>query len=557
VSNLHIVWARLFVSALADAGVRRAVVSPGSRSTPLVLAIVEEARLSTHVVVDERSAGFFALGQARASGEPTLLVCTSGTAGAHYFPAIIEASAAHLPLIVVTADRPWEAYDAASPQTIDQVKMFGAFVRHYAELGLPDASALRAVPRIAAQAAVRALGPDPGPVHVNARFRKPLEPITSSESWDVPPTPRIHAPAALQLAFPEKLRARRGLIVCGPAPAFGDLEARRSAVCALGRKTGFPILAEATSQIRFGAGRVFGAFDAVLRDPAARARFRADLIVEIGAPPTSSAYAAYLSEHPPERRIVVAAHGYGDPVGGATDIVCADPVDACRALAEAMLPISSDFSRELESAEAEVWRRVAEEFESGALTEGRVAHEVLSVLPGGANLVVSNSGPVRDLDTYVLPTHRAIRVLSQRGASGIDGLVSGAAGARTVLDGPMALYLGDLAILHDIGGLAAARAAQGPLAIVVVNNAGGRIFEALPIAKKTSAETLERFFVTPERIDLARAAAAFGLAYVAARTPAELSSALKDAIALPSPVLVEAFVDHGAAARRNRIWRIA
>src|SRR5262249_10637183 len=154
----------------------------------------------------------------------------------------------------------------------------------------------------------------------NARFRKPLEPVASDERWTAPPTPRIHATEA-RVVFEERIRAPRGLIVCGPQHAFGDLDARRAAVLALARKTGFPILAEATSQIRFGGEDVIGAFAAVLRDPAARARLRADLVVEIGAPPTSSAYATYLAEQPPARRIVVAPHGYNDPFGGATDLL--------------------------------------------------------------------------------------------------------------------------------------------------------------------------------------------------------------------------------------------
>lgn len=178
-SDLHSAWARLFFSSLASAGLREIVISPGSRSTPLALAAAAEARLRVHVLIDERDAAFFALGQARRSGRASALLCTSGTAAAHYLPAILEASQSHVPLLAITADRPWEAYDAASAQTLDQVKLYGDAVRHYAELGLPDASpgALAAVVRIAAQALYATTAPRPGPVHLNARFRKPLEPV--------------------------------------------------------------------------------------------------------------------------------------------------------------------------------------------------------------------------------------------------------------------------------------------------------------------------------------------------------------------------------------------
>ena len=576
--NLHVAWARLFMRALATSGVKSLVVSPGSRSTPLVLAASEEEGLTCHVVVDERSAAFFALGQARITGAPTALLCTSGTAGAHYFPAIIEAAASFVPLVVVTADRPWEAYDAAAPQTIDQTKLFGDYVRHFAELGLPDASAtaMRAVVRIAAQSVESSLGPTPGPVHVNARFRKPLEPVFGAprEAWHdewerlmAKGAPRVHAAhvapadAVIEELAATLSRASRGLIVCGPADPSCDGDSRRAAVVALARATGFPLLAEATSQIRFGGAErgapVIGAFDAILRDPATRAALAADLIVEIGAPPTSGAYAVFLAEQPPGRRVVIAAHGWNDPAGGATDLVRGDPTLVCRALAAraVVAPGAPRSARDAcVRAEAAVWSAVQAELEEGALTEGRVARDVVDALPEGGVLVLSNSNPVRDVDTYAAPSRCALRVVHQRGASGIDGLLSTAAGAQTATGAPVALLVGDLAFLHDVGGLAQVRASKGPLAIVVVQNGGGRIFEQLPIARATDAATLSRFFVTPEPVNVAGVAAAFGVRHVAARTPAALSAVLRDTLAGEVPVIVEALVEPNAAARRARVW---
>jgi 2-succinyl-5-enolpyruvyl-6-hydroxy-3-cyclohexene-1-carboxylate synthase len=201
-----------------------------------------------------------------------------------------------------------------------------------------------------------------------------------------------------------------------------------------------------------------------------------------------------------------------------------------------------------------VWSVVAEEIESGALTEGRVARDVAVALPEGATLMVGNSGPVRDLDTYAPPTRRGLRVLHQRGVSGIDGLLSGAAGARGALDGPMALLVGDLAFAHDLGGLAAARAVKGPLAVVVVQNRGGRIFEQLPIARSVDRRALDRLFVTPQALDVERAGAAFGLAHRRAETPFELAAALREALSAGAPIVIEAIVEPGAASRRARIW---
>ncbi|MEO7110550.1 MAG: 2-succinyl-5-enolpyruvyl-6-hydroxy-3-cyclohexene-1-carboxylic-acid synthase, partial [Polyangiaceae bacterium] len=230
-SNLHIAWAELLMSSLVASGIRNVVVSPGSRSTPLVLAAAKEMQLNSRVIVDERSAAFFALGQARASGSPTALICTSGTAAAHYFPAVIEASQAFVPLLVISADRPWEDRDTGASQTIDQVKMFGDYVRHFADLGPPDASAFRAVGRIAAQCVHSATSPTPGPVHLNVQFRKPLEPVSvaTPESWRPAldealrkGTPKIFSaptgvdPNALGLVL-EAVAHDRGLIVCGPS----------------------------------------------------------------------------------------------------------------------------------------------------------------------------------------------------------------------------------------------------------------------------------------------------------------------------------------------------
>jgi 2-succinyl-5-enolpyruvyl-6-hydroxy-3-cyclohexene-1-carboxylate synthase len=577
-TNLHIAWAKLFMRALATSGVRDVVVSPGSRSTPLVVAAAEEEAITCHVVVDERSAGFFALGQGRATGRPTALLCTSGTAAAHYYPAILEASAAFIPLVVVTADRPWEAYDAASPQTIDQAKMFGASVRHYAELGLPDAApaAMSAVVRVAAQAVAGSMGPQPGPVHVNARFRKPLEPVSvdRAEPWQADwerlmakGAPRVYSahssPDARTVDALVSLCASspRGLIVCGPAEGAVDGAERRDAVVSLAKATGYPVLAEATSSVRFGGdGRgavIVGAFDAVLRDAKSRVALAdLDLVIELGRPPTSAAYASWLGEHPPARRAVLSAHGWNDPAATASDFFACEPSSLARAAAERLSP--HEASRALAAAwavrERAVVGVVREEIASGMFTEGRVAHDVVAALPAGSSLLLSNSTPVRDVDLYASPSSRGLHVLHQRGASGIDGMLSGAAGARGATSGPLLLLAGDLAFLHDIGGLAVLRKAKGPLVVVVVDNDGGRIFEQLPVSRAVKPETLSRFFVTREPIDTRGACAAFGVRAAVVTTPAELDASLREGLSMSEPLVIVAKVDARSRERRARIW---
>jgi 2-succinyl-5-enolpyruvyl-6-hydroxy-3-cyclohexene-1-carboxylate synthase len=576
--NLHIAWAELFLRAASLAGVTDVVLSPGSRSTPLAIAAATAPALRTHVIIDERSAAFFALGQARVTGRPSLLICTSGTAGAHYFPAVIEAHQSFAPLLVVTADRPWELQDAAAPQTIDQLKLFGGFARWFVELGLPDPSpgALSAVARIAAQAVARALGPTPGPVHVNARFRKPLEPIpgaSGAEPW----RPlwralmerggsRVHAPEAApdERAVAEiaerASRAERGLIVCGPSPLSSARG--RAAILDLARATGFPLLAEGSSQIRFGGDRrgvtSCSMFDAILRAPEFRAQRAPDLILELGAPPTSTGYASLLAERPACARFVIAPHGWNDPSGDAAALVLADPgALAARVNARLASPRAepSRWAEAFARADAAAQAIASRALDGDHLSEGAIARAVVAGCPEGSLLSIGNSTPVRDLDAYCPASPRELGVVHQRGASGIDGLVSGAAGARSKSPGPVTLLLGDLSLLHDLTGLGLARKVPGPFVVVVVQNGGGRIFDQLPIALRASPEVFERCFATPEEVAFADAAAAFGVAYARAETKEALDQALRAAWSRPSATLIEAITEPGEGGRRMaKLW---
>jgi 2-succinyl-5-enolpyruvyl-6-hydroxy-3-cyclohexene-1-carboxylate synthase len=581
-SNLHLAWARLFLRSAAAAGVTDVVLSPGSRSTPLTIAAATTSELRAHVIVDERSAAFFALGQARVTGRPSLLICTSGTAGAHWLPALIEAAQSFIPIIAVTADRPWELQDSAAPQTIDQLKLFGDHVRHYAELGLPDPSpgALRAVPRIAAQAVARALGPVPGPVHINARFRKPLEPVAvdGPEAWQPlvdalmarGPT-RVVAPQARadEAAIVEigdlAARAERGLLVCGPAPLASD--EGRAAILDLARATGFPLLAEGPSQLRFGGDRrgviALSAFDAILRDRALRARLAPELVIELGAPPTSAGYAQLLAEHPALPRFVIAPHGWNDPASSAAALIVADPAEAAarittrvRAARSPARATPSAWAEALAAADRLALSLAARTLEGEALSEGSIARAVVASCPEGAILAIGNSTPVRDLDAYCPAGERALQVVHQRGASGIDGLVSGAAGARSVSSAPVALLLGDLSLLHDLTGLALLRRVAAPFVIVVVQNGGGRIFDHLPIAASWEEAPFERYFATPEPVRFDHAAAAFGVTYARAATRAELDLALTAAWSTDGPTLIEAVAPPREGAKKiAELWR--
>lgn len=594
--NLLGEWAGVLIESLADAGIRDVVISPGSRSTPFVLAAAACPRLRCHDAIDERAAAFFALGQARVTGRPSLLLCTSGTAGAHYLPALLEASYAHVPVLALTADRPHELQGCAAPQTLDdQARLLGGSVRRAFDLGPPEPAeeALLALRRIAAQAVLATRHPLPGPVHINARARKPLEPQAPQTDEELAlagraravlgrPIPRAHPPRLVPSpeAVAELVDAcacaggggRRGLIACGPAPLRSAED--RQALLALAAATGFPLLAEAASQLRFTRRPpevlCGDAFDLFLRDPALRARLAPDLILQIGAPPTSSSFDALLRAEAPgdrhrhrPRRFVLAAHGWNDPQSRAEALVLAPPGETARCLLDVLGSarpgggVDPGFQQLLRQAEAGAWRAVAALLDEEPDGELALVRAAVAALPPGALLVLGNSLPIREVDAACPGALCEVEVLSQRGVSGIDGLVSGAAGAASVAGRPTALLCGDVSFLHDLSGmhlLRAAAANEAPLSIVVINNGGGRIFETLPVAAAADPAALRRF-TTPHEADLSGAARTFGLPFARVHDAAALRAELGRALAgdaRQGATLIEAVVDPGSAGRGQR-----
>jgi 2-succinyl-5-enolpyruvyl-6-hydroxy-3-cyclohexene-1-carboxylate synthase len=554
--DLHSEWARVFTRALAASGVSHAVVSPGSRSTPLALALASEPEIAVHVVVDERSAAFFALGQARISGRPSVVLCTSGTAAGHYLPAVLEAERARLPLVVLSADRPWELTDAHANQTLDQTKLFGSHVRAFLELGVPEVAALEAVPRIAAAAVLRATSPLPGPVHVNARFRKPLEPVAShgDEAWraKIKNAPRTFAPAlapsdaAIERVAELSRSAERGLVVAGPlVDVRGERSAAarrlRASLAGFLRATGFALAAESTSGVLHGAevdGLALSGFDRWL-PPLLDAADGPDVLIEIGSPATSGAWQRALPRFAGRARVIVTADGIPDPHGTATDVVIADAAD-----------LFDRVSAKLSGTPASTWRETLARHATEAhaapdsvrLDEPTLVRRVVSTLPSPAVLMLGNSGPVRDVDVFAGRTSAEVTVLHQRGVSGIDGVIAGAAGARSVATSPVVALLGDVSALHDVGSLATLADVEGPLAVVVVNNGGGRIFERLPVAERVPRETFERLFLTPPPDFLEHAARAFGVEYARADSIEAFDGAMDRALGSSRPLLIEGVV---------------
>jgi 2-succinyl-5-enolpyruvyl-6-hydroxy-3-cyclohexene-1-carboxylate synthase len=566
-------WSVLLIDGLVSAGIRDVVISPGSRSTPFVLAAVENQQLRCWDVIDERSAAFFALGIAKASGRPALALCTSGTAGANYFPAVIEAALSWTPLVVLTADRPLELQDSGALQTIDQLKLFGDHVRGFFELGVADGepAALKGLRRRAVQAVQAALFPVPGPVHINARARKPLEPRAARDEAERQlasraaalrelPATRVHLPRmtpsveGVQLLAARLARAERTLVVAGPGPL--SQETARPAVAELLRRSGAVLLAEATSQLRFGNGEGIDGYDVFIdSEPLLRAP-GPDLVVFLGRPPQSAGIAAYLAAHAGAERWVVAPHGWNDAENAASHLLFGQVEDVAPALVSALRPSKAQPSswQRLWKSHEQLAQDVIGRFLAGRddLTEGATARIVTESLPAGCLLFVGNSLTSRQLDLFAQARVRSCPVVSQRGVSGIDGLVSGAAGAAT-LGKPTTLLIGDVAFLHDIGGLWAARHSGPLLTVVVVNNGGGKIFADLPLAVSADERTLAHF-TTPHEMRFDSVAAQYGLAYRRASTPEQLRLAIAELGDAAQARIIEAVVpSEGLESTRRRL----
>lgn len=603
--NLLTEWARLLMASLRAAGVEDVVLSPGSRSTPFTWAALRDPGLRCRTIVDERSAAFFAVGQARMSGRATLLVCTSGSAAANYFPAVVEAAESATPLLLLTADRPFELQHAAAPQTIDQTRLFGDYARRYFELGMPDPepAMLGALQRMAAQAVLASRAPLPGPVHLNARARKPLEPVVKglepagtgpasgaagaeagrlretvedlvrrgpSRASATTPIPDAAAVQALAAACRS---ARRGIIVCGPAAPWQAADAEATAE--LVRATGFAFVPEAASQQRFPEraendrhatgdlprDHVIDAFPTLLASERFRDTREPDLILQIGRPPTASAWDHYLRRWPAER-FALWPYGWADPWSSATAVIQGDPTATIRALLTA-LPGEEDAAGPatgraawldgLRRANDIAWSATDAVLRDG-YTEGAAVRAAFDAIPAGGVLALGNSLPIRHGDSFLRAAPRGISVWSQRGANGIDGLVSGAAGAAAS-GRPTTLLIGDVSFLHDMGGLYAAREAGGPLTIVILNNGGGRIFEQLPIAGTAGAAFSA--WLTPPRVDFAAVTAAFGIPHARCESLDALTGALAEGHdGAGGPRVVEAVLpDSATTAPRQEILR--
>jgi 2-succinyl-5-enolpyruvyl-6-hydroxy-3-cyclohexene-1-carboxylate synthase len=530
-ANRNTLWSSIVAEELYRSGVRTVCISPGSRSTPLVIAFAElrdrcpDLQILVHI--DERSSSFFALGLAKVQMAPVALLCTSGTAAANYYPAIIEAYYSQIPLVVLTADRPPEMRDCGSGQTIDQINIYGKHVRYFFEVGTPEILGfrLRYLRSLISRAVSIAVGKGDTPagaVHLNFPFADPMPPVPVAH--DVPEDLALSSPEAMfgnpsGAAYSQVIAGMRSLDTDAIAAMANQIISHPKGVLVVGvydsppeflntvrklaKTTGYPLLIEATGAHRRDE---IGHYDSFLRSPNFSQTHAPEIVIRFGAMPTSKSYMLWLQQHIGCQQIVVGSTN-SDPTHGITQALNVYPVSFCEQLANYLenyaQPIWQDkqWRLDFELAESIAEHAIAESLAGiEELFDGKVYAELAEILPADTHIYVASSTPIRDLDTF-FHSDRPIKVLANRGANGIDGTLSSALGAAWGCEHPMVLICGDLAFYHDLNGLLAAKKYHISLTVILLNNDGGGIFDLLPISKFEN--TFEEFFGTAHGLDFA------------------------------------------------------
>ncbi|MBR7553612.1 2-succinyl-5-enolpyruvyl-6-hydroxy-3-cyclohexene-1-carboxylic-acid synthase [Allobacillus sp. GCM10007491] len=553
-----------FVDELAQNGMEHVVISPGSRSTPLALTFTEHPAIQEWVHFDERSSAFFALGMAKSKQKPVALVCTSGTAAANYYPAIVEAYYSRVPLIVLTADRPHELRDNGAPQAIDQIKMYGDYVKYFHEMAIPEAapSLITYARRQAARAYSQAETTQPGAVQLNFPFRDPLIPdFTLENLWGnatgnyvtgITGHEQLH-PSQTETLIHQLKDLSKGIIVCGELPGDTDVEA----IHQLAEHWNVPIFADVLSHVRHGNkgnAQVISTYDAILKDEKIAHTLEPDFILRFGAMPVSKPYLKWIQAVPLKHHIVVdQASGYREPASLETTMVYSEPNELVQQLLNSSVQLKGDM------AWLEMWTKMDEKamqeirgtVEGEQLTEGKVAFELTEAANTDDVIFVGNSMPIRDMDTFSLAKKEKIRIHGNRGANGIDGLISTATGFAAT-GNSVTLFLGDLSFLHDYTALFIARKYELNLRVVVVNNNGGGIFSFLP--QNTEADHFETLFGTPFNPPIKTLAEAVGYRYHQPKTSEEFQQLVRQPIS--GMEIIEVVTDRDENKQHHRaLWQ--
>ena len=538
------IQAEAIVQTLVERGLSGSVLSPGSRNTPLVLALDgQRESIIVETILDERTAGFYALGLARASGRPVALCCTSGTAAAHYLPAVIEASQSNIPLVLLTADRPEELHGTGAPQTVPQQDLFTPFVRHVAQLTIEDLGPNGdEAARAACEAINQALGDNPGPVHLNIPFPEPLwqkglEPaqnntFSQTPNWEKPKKnlQSRDVGRALELLTVSS----KGVFVCGHRERLpGEEEgAFVEGLTALAEKLSWPIVAEPGSGLRYGThdrSKVIDLGDLLLRSEDFATSTRPDCIVQVGRSTLSKPTLRWMDQLQWDKKLIIPTPGkYSSAFYRSGIVLESDPVSILNALNESVtLRSDKEWSDSWLQRERLVSSAIETGFDSNQLWEGQVARILVEQLPERTKLFVGNSMPGRDLHSYGGGRAQDLTFWANRGANGIDGNIATLLGsARFAPTTAHVGLIGDLAALHDIGSLITQTAHAPNVTIIIIDNGGGNIFSHLPISQHT--EAFERRFLTPPSVDLNQVLKGLPISYQSVETPDDLSHAIQE-----------------------------
>lgn len=539
--NTNTIWASVLVGTLSRLGLRTAILCPGSRSTPLTVAFASHSNIESLAILDERSAAFFALGIAKKTGVPVVLVCTSGTASANFFPAIIEARESRIPLLILTADRPAELRDCHSGQTIDQLKLYGNYVNWFAEVSPPilELGQLKYLRQLIIQGWQRCLWPVAGPVHFNCPFRDPLPPLPQSEAANfsqefpsdfllsVHPITLPKIRPSLEILENWKLwqSCDKGLIIAGVDSVL-EPDHYCQAIGQLSQGLGWPVLAEGLSPVRnyfdFNSNLI-STYDLLLRNQEIAENLKPEMVIQIGDLPTSKQLREWLTEINPRRWIFTPGHDNLDPLHGQTIHLYCPVEEFIKSLEETPpnLPLLREgiANGENQFQYLKLWlefegkvrdnldQKMAEIEE---IIEPKVAWILSQSLPPETPLFIANSMPVRDVEFFWKPNHQKIKPFFNRGANGIDGTLSTALGISHQSQNSV-LLTGDLALLHDTNGFLFSSKLQGSLTIILINNQGGGIFEMLPISQFNPP--FEEFFATPQQVNFATLCQTYGIEY--------------------------------------------
>ena len=555
--DLNLYGSQQVMRALVGAGVRHLVISPGSRSTPLVLAAMQYEGLQLHVVPDERSAAFFALGISKTDTAPAAVLATSGSAPAHWYPAVIEAASAHWPLILLSADRPPELHACGANQTIDQTQLFGKFTRGFFALDfhIDDKRTGDSTASISAQAVDLSRWPVPGPVHINLSFREPLLPESGlSPAADTVPVqvdyPQCTPTSTQVQQLAEQLSGKPGIIVAGTTP-FSQSEAQ--ALHALTVKLGCPLFADTLSGLRFDAAdstQLVCRYDTFLRDPGFTAAHAPEWLLQLGAAPVSRTLQQYI-DHPAKtcQRIRVSPVGdWPDPARNSQWIVHADVLPLLDALREHPLrPAPTDWYSAFRTAEQQVDALLGQS--SSPPLEATVLTRLLQQIPANSAVFASNSMVIRDCDSFIGRQEKPLSLNANRGASGIDGNVSTLAGMAAAHEHTVVGILGDLALYHDMNGLLALRDIKAVL--VVFSNGGGAIFSYLP---QSELPQFKRYWLTDTTLDMASVAQLYRLLFRKVETADDFEQAFSEALAAPRSSLIEVVSDREDSVARHRAF---